>query len=407
MRISNYYSIGEETELIFTKGGEKVEKEGGYFQHKKLKKISLINGFFGANASGKSNVLKAMVTIIRLIYTIATPKDTVGSVLLCRPNMHKKYENKSTKLGIDFLINNNYYEYDIEIKDGDNIVEEKLFITTLDKSAAKPKEIFTRTEKNGINFGPEYKDHEDYLSIANIQKYQTFISHLINNVGAKAVADFVNYRKLSPGFLKTDGFDMNMPAPVAIFTSAIRINSFDKEKKEEALKFTKEILSCFDDTIEDLEINTANNNMSIKVKHKDFSNGIEIIEESAGTRELFCHIYDILIAFKNGGTVIYDETNRYFHPDIEMALLSLFKNKDFNTNNAQLFFASHNLDTFDLLEIDQTYIVEKVDSSSVIFKLSDMEDIKKRDNVKKKYRLGMFGGIPDISTFDYKLKQLL
>ena len=410
MRISNFYSIGEETELTFLKGGKKSEnneKDEGYFQYKKSEKISLINGFFGANASGKSNILKAMVTIIRLIYSVNTPKDTVSKVSLCRPNMHKKFKNQPSKLGIDFLIDSNYYEYDLEIQNGDSIIEEKLYVTTLDKLAAKPKKIFTRTVEEGITFGSEYKDHEDYLSIANIEKYQTFISHLINNVSAKAVIDFVNYRKSNPGFLKTDGFDINTPIPIAIFSSAIRINSFDKEKKEEALKLTKEIMSCFDDTIEGLEINNENNNISIKVKHKDFIDSVEMAEESAGTRELFCHIYDILIAFKNGGTVIYDETNRYFHPDIELALLSLFKSKEFNTKNAQLFFASHNHDTMDLLDLDQTYIVEKMDSSSAVFKLSEVENLKKRDNIKKKYRLGMLGGAPDVSLFDYKLKQLL
>lgn len=407
VRISNFYSIGEKMELRFIKGGKKTEKNGGYFQHEKLEKISLINGFFGANASGKSNVLKAMVTLIRLIYNINTPKDTVSKILLCRPNMYKKFKDKPTKLGIDFLINNNYYKYDIEIKNGDSIIGEKLYIKTLNKDSAKPKEIFTRLG-TGINFGPDYKDHEDYLSIANVQEYQTFISHLINNVGAKAVIDFINYRKQNPGFLKTDGSDIGMPIPAAIFINAFKINSFDKDKKDEALKLTKEIISCFDDTIDGLEINTDNNgSMSIKIKHKDFANSIEILEESAGTRELFCHIYDILTAFKNGGTVIYDETNRYFHPDIELALLSLFKNKEFNTKNAQLFFASHNHDTMDLLDIDQTFIVEKESSSSIVYKLSEIEDVKSRDNIKKKYRLGMFGGVPDVSLFDYKLKQLL
>jgi hypothetical protein len=407
IRISNFYSIGEEMELEFIKGGKKEEKVGSYFQHEKLEKISLINGFYGANASGKSNILKAMVTIIKLIYNVNTHKDTVSSPILCRPNMYKKYKNKPTKLGVNFLLNNNYYQYDLEIKNGTSIISEELYITTLDKPSAKQKKIFTRTS-DSIKFGPEYSNYEDYLSVADIQDHQTFISHLINNVGAKALVDFKDYRKFNPGFLKTDGFDVIMPIPAAILNSAHKINTLDNEKKVEALKYTKEIMSCFDDTIEDLEIITdSNNSISIKVKHQDFENSIEMIDESAGTRELFCHIYNILIAFKSGGIVIYDETNRYFHPDIELAILSLFRNKEFNTKNSQLFFASHNHDTMDLLDIDQTHIVEKENSSSIVYKLSEVEDDKNRDNIKKKYRLGMFGGTPDVSLFDYKLKQLL
>ena len=132
-----------------------------------------------------------------------------------------------------------------------------------------------------------------------------------------------------------------------------------------------------------------------------------MLQESAGTRELFTYAYDIIDIFKKGGVVIYDETNRYYHPDVELALLSIFKNAAFNAKNAQLFFASHNHETFDLLESDQAYIVEKANTGTSVHKLSEIEDLKKRDNIKKKYRLGMLGGVPDVVAFDYKLKQLL
>lgn len=404
IRVSNFYSIGEEIELSFLKGGKK--EEGGYFSYKKNEKISLINGFFGANASGKSNLLRSMVSIVKNIYTVYSPSEGSGDVLLCRSNMSNDFKNKPTTLGADFLFGNNYYIYNLTIKEENDITEEKLYVKNLEVKGANPKEIFTRTNLK-ISFGPDYKELENYLSIAKVQKYQTFISHLINNVGAKAVIDFIDFRNTNAFFLKTDDFDLLHHSPAVIFNNAFRLNFFKQEKKEEFLKFTKDIMSCFDDSIEDIEISTENKNASIMVTHKNFSKGIGIMQESAGTRELFCHIYDILNAFKNGGIVIYDETNRYYHPDIEVSLLSLFNNKEFNTKNAQLFFSSHNHDTFDLLQLDQAYIVEKKDSGSFAYKLSEVENLKKRDSLKKKYRLGMLGGTPDISTFDYKLKQLL
>lgn len=405
IRIANFYSIGQELELVFSKGGSKDSESSGYFQYDKDKKVSLINGFFGANASGKSNVLKAIVTLIRLMYRISPTKESFISSVLCRPNLHEDFKGLPTKLGMDIIINDNKYQYDIEIKNGESIVAESLYVTTLAKKAAKPKKIFSR-QLDDISFGADYRDHNKYLKVGSIQKYQTLISHLILNVGSKAVADFENHR-LRSSFLKTDEFDITMPVPVVIVNSVLRINLLDKERQQEALNLTKEIMSCFDESIESLEINTDNNNISVKVKHQGFSGGLDLVQESAGTRELFCHVYDILSAFKSGGIVVYDETNRYFHPDIELTLLSLFKNKDFNKNKAQLFFASHNHDTFDLLELDQAYIVEKEKASSKVFKLSEIEGVTKRDNIKKKYRLGLLGGAPDTSLFDYKIKQLL
>lgn len=404
---SNFYSIGDEREISFLKGGIYSEKDRGYFQYKKREKVSLINGFFGSNASGKSTVLRAISTIMRLIFNVNNSQDLSKQLVLVRPNSHKKYENKSTKLGMDFLLGSNYYQYNIEIENVNTIVREELLLTTLDKKNAKAKKIFLRTKKNGISFGSEYQGLKDYLSLANIEDYQSFISHLINNVNAKAVADFINYRKTVAVFLKTDGYDVSVPIPVAILNSALKISSLNQDHKQAALKLTQEMMSCFDESIEALQIINENNQISIKVKHRDFIHSIDMLEESAGTRELFSHIFDIISTFKTGGVVVYDETNRYFHPDIEIALLSLFANKEFNLKNSQLFFASHNHDTMDLLDINQTFIVEKQDMSSLVYKLAEIENAKQRDNIKKKYRLGLFGGSPDISLFDYRLKQLL
>lgn len=406
LRVSNFYSVGEDVRLDFVKGGAK--KEAGYFSYKKSEKVSLINGFFGANASGKSNILGSMVSLIRMIYTISSPQNVspqsvAGEVLLYHSNFHKNFKNKPTKLGIDFLFGNNYYTYNLEIQEGNNITKEKLFLTTLDLKSAKPKEVFTRVNSI-VTFGSEYKEYETYSATINIQKYQTFISHLIN-IGAKAVVDFVNYK--NSFFLRIDGSDSIIPSQGMILMRAINLNSFTEERKKEFLKITKDMMNCFDDSINNLEVDTANNTISIKVSHRDFLNSVDIMNESAGTRELFCYVYDILDAFKKGGTIIYDETNRYYHPDIELALLSIFKNEEFNTNSAQLFFASHNHETFDLLELDQAYIVEKGELGSTVYKLSEIEDLKKRDSLKKKYRLGMLGGVSDAVAFDYKLKQLL
>lgn len=399
-RVGNFYSIGKDIELDFLKGGTK--NEAGYFSFRKNEKVSLINGFFGANASGKSNVLGSMVTLFRMMYTISpVPQgiNIIGGIQLCQPNKHKDFENKPTKLGADFLFGNNYYTYDLEIKDGHNIIKETLFVTTLDKKSAKPKEIFTRKEAV-INFGPEYKEYKTYSDSIKIQESQTFISHLIT-LGVNAVSDFIGYK--NSFFLKTDGTDMFPGAHIA----RVLMLGNSKDKQDEFIKITQELMSCFDDSINGLKIDTNNGGLSIKVSHKNFSDSINLDNESAGTRELFRHIYDIVDIFKKGGIVVYDETNRYYHPDIEVALLSIFKNQEFNTKNAQLFFASHNHETFDLLELDQAYILEKENSCSSIYKLSEVEDLKKRDSLKKKYRLGMLGGTPDSTNFDYKLKQLL
>ncbi len=400
IRINNFYSVGLGSEISFLKKG--IKSEDGYLTYKKDNKISLLNGFFGANASGKTTVLKAMTQLIRNMYNTFKPdiNNSYNIDLGLGANFHDKFKNLPTKIGMDFLFDNNYYIYDIEVSDGVEIVKESLTVTTIDLKSAKPKVIFSR-DGTSVQFGPEYKKHnEDYFSAVKVEKYQTFVSYLIRE--SSILKDFSDNK--DSFFLKPD-MDMMPSFGMAMF-KAFQINIANKKDKDDFLSITTEISKLFDPSIQKIDTGTKEN-PAIKVTHKDFYKEVDIQQESAGTKELFCYIYDILKVIKIGGVVIYDETNRYYHPDIEMILLSLFKNKNVNVKNAQLFFASHNHETFDLLELDQSHIVEKQNSETVVFKLSEVEDLKRRDNLKKKYRMGMFGGIPDTVDFEHALNQQL
>ena len=130
------------------------------------------------------------------------------------------------------------------------------------------------------------------------------------------------------------------------------------------------------------------------------------MELSAGTRELISYVGDILRMLKTGGVVVYDETSKYYHPDMEIAILNLFKDKDINKNNAQIFFSSHNHETFDILQNDQAHIVQKNNNSITVSKVSDYE-VKERDNIKRVYRLGSLGGVPDTIDFNRIINNLL
>lgn len=395
VRVSNFMSIGEEVQLSFLKGG-KTNQES-YFHYKEDEKISLINGFYGANASGKSNILRAVILLIRLIYY--PPQNFSREIPFLHPNFHNRFSNISSKLGIDFLFGNNQYSYDIEIKHGNEIVSENLSFKNLEIKGSV-KEIFSRTN-NTINFGKEYENYSEYPALVKIQNYQTFMSHFVNNVGAKAVADFIDNK--DNFFLKSDDVEISQPTFVAVMNRALKVNNLPALEKERTLSDLTKLMNCFDPSI----IGTKVNNEKIQIKHKDFSKEVDMMQESAGTRELFSYMLDILLVFKKGGVVVYDETNRYYHPDVELALLSIFGKKEFNEMNSQLIFSSHNHETFDLLLQDQVHIVEKKDDSTCVFSLDEVADLQKRDNIKKRYRLGMFGGVPDITDLEYNLKQML
>ena len=402
LRVSNFYSIGKDIELDFTKGGKSIED--GYSLYKKGK-VSTVNGFYGANASGKSTFLRAMYVIVKIIYN-KNPMQALGlngpDSKFISPNLHTDYKNKPSILGFDILLGNKLYRYDLEILDGCTIKKETLFVTDLDVKSYKEKEVFSRKEQK-IIFGPEFKDHDAYFSVIELPDNQTLMSHLIESFPAGH--DFRDYK--DKFFVKPDDLDVMAPRIAGVINRAVSIDKLSDSNKKEVLKLTTAIMSQFDETIKGVKINTKNNNLDISVEHEGFYDKVGMLRESAGTRELFTYIYNILNVFNKGGIVIYDETNRYFHPEIESALISLFKNSEINTSNAQLFFASHNHDTMHILNLDQIFIVEKEKCSSITYKVSDIEDIKNRDNLKKKYNLGLLGGVPDVIDFKHTIKQFI
>ena len=66
-----------------------------------------------------------------------------------------------------------------------------------------------------------------------------------------------------------------------------------RNQVDEFLEDTKSIVRCFDNFIKKIRIDRREDNVFVKVEHNDFTDDIDINQESAGTRELFCHIYDI------------------------------------------------------------------------------------------------------------------
>ena len=86
VRIENFYSIGDPIVVNFVRGGTK--KKDGYATLSKDKKLSLVNGFWGANASGKTNVLRAIALMFSCIR---------GELRGILPNYKVGFNSKNTK----------------------------------------------------------------------------------------------------------------------------------------------------------------------------------------------------------------------------------------------------------------------------------------------------------------------
>lgn len=410
IKASNFYGIKKPIEVIFTEGGEK--EKIGYVNIGK-ERISLISGFYGANASGKSTIFNAIDTIATVM--VSKQQDVINGIkqdtIIALPNYHTSMQAQPVIMEIDFLINEDSYHYSFSIvNEGREIDQEVLYKNN--------KEVFTRKD-NKVSFETSIKKKiNTTLLTENITapKKSSFLSVLLDDN-----SDISVFRNLKEEIgisnlnkIKTDFCFITDKRSVRIgqnnisglLNFALRYINGDKNTKD-SLNIINPIAKYFEPSFEQFIIKGDQKSFSFDAQYSNFYKLIPIMELSAGTRELVSYISDIIRILKNGGVVIYDETSKFYHPDMEIAILNLFKDKDINKNNAQLFFSSHNHETFDLLQNDQAYILNKNNDNDItISRVSDF-DVKERDNIKSKYRLGSLGGVPDTIDFSRIINDLL
>lgn len=419
IKASNFYGIKDPVEVSFIEGGEK--EKIGYVNVGK-ERASLISGFYGANASGKSTILNIIDTITRIMVSkqqefVLAPNGIKQETVISLPNYTITMQTKPIVMEMDFIIEKDKYNYSVSIiNEGKDISEEVLYKNN--------KKIFSRKE-HSITFENNIEKKISALA-KNITapKKSSFLSVILDdssdvsvfaNIKEELGISDLNQIKTNFCFItdkRTVQMGQNNLNGLIIF--AVNYLNSNIQRQSEMLDWVNPIVKYFEPSFESLVIkkesdaNPINKSFAFtyEAKYSNFYKNLNATELSGGTRELIAYAGDILRILKIGGIVVYDETSKFYHPDMEIAILNLFKDKDINKNNAQLFFSSHNHETFDLLQNDQAHIIEKKDNNITVSKVSDY-DVKERDNVKRKYRLGSLGGVPDTIDFNRIISNLL
>lgn len=419
IKASNFYGIKDPVEISFTEGGEK-EKIG--YANIGKERVSLISGFYGANASGKSTILNIIDTITRVMVTkqqefLLAPNGIKTEIVISLPNYTKSMESKPIVMEMDFIIEETKYNYSISIiNEGKEISEEVLYKNN--------KKIFSR-KNHSISLEANIESKMGPLA-KNIvaPKKSSFLSVILDDssdisvfANLKEEIGISNLNQIKTNFcFITDkrSVQMGQNNLSGLLAFAVNYLNSNSEIQTKMLGIVNPIVKYFEPSFESLVIkkesdaNPINKSFTFnyEAKYNNFYKNLGTTELSAGTRELIAYIGDILRILKIGGVVVYDETSKFYHPDMEIAILNLFKDKDINKNNSQLFFSSHNHETFDLLQNDQAHILEKKGENIIATKVSDY-DVKERDNIKKIYRLGSLGGVPDTIDFSRIINNLL
>ena len=377
---------------------ENVAKELSY---KVLKTMAV----YGANSSGKSNLVKA----IEMMY------DVVTSSVKLNPQDKLKYKPFSllednsdpTFFEVSFLKDDFCYRYGFSYNETD-IVEEWLFRKTTPRS--KEQALFIRNN-DGIAF--EDKRFPEGIGLeSRVNNNRLFLS-LCSQLGGEISSNVISW------FTSKLGLVSGLDNQKLSFFSKFHFRENSKESKR-ALDFFKMLQLGFEDLYvyaEDVDKDSTDpdnlNRIEIDSIHRLYNHNGEVCGqvywpfdnyESSGTKKMFDMSGIIFASLEAGWTLVIDELDAKMHPLISQQIIALFNNPKTNPNNAQLIFTTHDthLLSSKMLRRDQIWFTEKNDVEQTdLYCLTDIvlpDGSKPRNdaNYEKNYIAGRYGAIPYI-----------
>lgn len=357
-----------------------------------------VSAIYGANASGKTNVLQAFGYMRnRILKTDDSRKNTP-----MEENVFTYMINDdSISLEVEILAKNGkIYKYGFEVLK-DNIISEWLF----EKRVNKFYTIFER-ENNIVSL----KNNNKTTEYANIDSRTLFL-----NIFSKIDSNNEDFNNVVTWFINANYLDLGNPLFENNINNRISLKILSDEKyKNELIRFIK----TFESGIEGIKITpdsieaVKNNNGVVKIEliHKGENGIIKALPlelESNGTRKMF-HLFDFFMdALKYGMVLFIDELDAKLHPLLTRYIINLFHKEETNIGNGQLIYSTHdtvnlNKDTF---RRDEIWFAEKdKDGISTIYSLSDykINDTKVRNDAtyNKDYLSGRYGAIPVLEDFN-------
>jgi len=387
----------------------------------RLLKTSVI---YGANASGKSNFIRAFHAFIWLIKNSSDFKVDSKKIACYEPyELDTNTEHEPISFKITFLIEETKYLYEIMF-DKDKILNEKLdFYPKGQTSNLFERKNNPDSDYDIVKLGKDLKDKKIVKKVFNKQLYLsrfgsdiphdqlTKIYKYLVSISVWNAFDKFNINKLSKEIAEAVSnpenikFKNRLSKLIKISDTKIeRIES--KELKKEEFDFPTEIgEEIFNSFYEANKIRTFSyhkvykNREEIGYKEFDFNK-----KESTGTKVLFALGGIILQTLEKGGVIIFDELDNSLHPKLCKFLIRLFNSKISNPKNAQLIFATHEVTLLDkdVFRKDQIWFAQKNKyGESEIYCVKDFEGVRDTTNFELWYRTGKFGGNPKIKEVEF------
>ena len=395
----NFKSFKEETTLDMTASSikEHLDKVIEKDDNKYLK----VTAVYGANASGKSNVIEAFSHMKRIILDSFTEEAKWRTIPLKRFNFDEESKNSTSMFEVFFKYNNETYQYGFEL-DNQSIKEEWLYKER--KIKYKKFELVFARENNEFELSKELKIYSEML---NGLSEKTLILSFLANIKIEDIKNTYEWFKETK-VLNLETFNTGEKLSEFLPKELLKGELAAKEK-------FNNFLADIDVGIKDIKIEETNsdenNKYNIFSVHQNNdskeSEYLPIAEESDGTLKMISLYSDIEKCIERGGTIFIDELDAKLHPLLTKYLIQKFHNKNTNPNDAQLIYTTHDVINLrkENFRRDEIWFVEKnIKNESTLYSLVEykIDNAKVRNDASydKDYLLGKYGALPLLKEFE-------
>ncbi|MDR0701022.1 MAG: ATP-binding protein [Azoarcus sp.] len=355
---------------------------------------------YGANASGKSNLIKALRYMRRVMLGLEnTPRSNLQPFRLDEESSAQPSEFKVT-----FILDGVRHQYGFAMTQQRIVTERLLVYKTVKPQCWFDRRFDESAGKDIYTFSPHLKGAKSVWEEAT-RPDALFLS----------TAKQLNSKALKPVF---DWFKLNLFA----FDEYRPINKQRSIKElmqdEDERRWLCDFLSPADTGITNIEVDKdhpINNPITTDSKEKIQIKEVEgqqllfthtagqnqevfnLWDESSGTRRLFFLAGYVRKVLRRGGIFVMDELDTSLHPHLVRELVRLFYRPETNAGGAQLIFTTHNTSLLEddaLFRRDQIWLVEKkADQSSTLYSLLEFSP-RKNEAIGRGYLQGRYGAVP-------------
>lgn len=401
-RVANHRSILDEQALVMRAAGGGADPDDPTPRLVGRERLLPVAAIYGANGSGKSNMLNALAYMASAVIDSHARWDPLGGVPR-DPFAWGRGRTEPSLFEVTIALEGGRAQYGFVVDD-QRVLEEWLFVWPKSR-----RQRWFERDTDGVLYGERFTDSQS-IGSPYARPNSLLLSAAVQNGSTQLAPIYRWFRSLrtdcpiNVGSADLGSSVRHVRRMVSDMSHAASVDPKDEDK----LRQVADLLNVADTGILDLRVEAAAprepkgpRQLRFWALHAGAPDAwLPLEQESDGTQALFHLGLVMLPALRDGGVVVLDELGHGLHPLLASQLVQRFNDPATNPKGAQLLFSTHDTallhgeDDRPSLRRDQIWLAEKDQQGATT--LTPLSRYKPRsgENLAKGYLRGRFGGVP-------------